>query len=268
MEDAWLGLGMKGYPDLPMNRGWMNSLRRLASSRTFRAFWPVLRTQHSPEFVRFCEDQLRLRADAPRLRFLDENDPSLELLGAEFAREWPHEVGRNADESLDQAGARYLRKRVASAFPLLPGQDGEPARPTTAWLILQGPIGHAPEEEPGLDFPLGLLTVTTPIGAAGADVPDPHADAELFLWIRRAYRSGRVGDCALREMMKVLSRHRESLGKKPVVRVRFPGDPDINLERDRDQWVSFFSTFDFKPASGSRATNEEDLILERTMTWT
>ncbi len=92
MEDAWLGLGMKGYPDLPMNRGWMNTLRRLAASATFRKFWPVLRTQHSPEFVRFCEEQLRLQADPPRLRPVSVGDPALRFLGAAFAREWPREV--------------------------------------------------------------------------------------------------------------------------------------------------------------------------------
>jgi hypothetical protein len=269
MEDAWLGLGMKGYPDLPMNRGWMNTLRRLAASATFRRFWPVLRTQYSPEFVRFCEEQLRLQAGPPRLAPVAPDDAAaLALLGAEFAREWPREVGRGADETLDEAGRRYLGVRVARATPLPAGTGGLAAIPA-AWLILQGPIEHDPGREPGLEFPLGLLAVTPTLKAAGAPDPDADADYELFLWIRRAHRSARAGDAALRGLMEQLEGRLGGAGATFRTRVRFPGDRLVNLDRDRDLWATFFSTFDFRIAPGrrSRGDREGSRILYRTLHW-
>lgn len=262
MEDGWLGLGMKGYPDLPMNRGWMNSLRRLAASATFRKFWPVLRAQHSPEFVRFCEEQLRLQVDPPRLRPLAAGDPALSLLGAEFAREWPREVGlpnagQPTAQGLDQAGTAYLERWIAAAIPY--GPADQPPLGHASWLITLGPIGHLPATEPGLEFPMGLLTVSKP---QGPPCDDPPADVELFLWVRRAHRSARVGDLALREMMRTVN----GAFQRPLrVRVRFPGDVEVNLEHDRDLWLNFFSTFDFKPALNVGQSIGGELILYRTL---
>jgi hypothetical protein len=43
-----------------MNRGWMNEFRRCARCATVRRLWPTLRGAFSREFVRFCEQELKL----------------------------------------------------------------------------------------------------------------------------------------------------------------------------------------------------------------
>ncbi len=99
----------------------------------------------------------------------------------------------------------------------------------------------------------------------GWPIPDTLADIELFLWIRRAHRSARVGDFALREMMRAVNGQFTNMNKPIRVRARFPEERGINLEHDRDLWVNFFSTFDFRPATGTRATDVGELVLYRIM---
>ena len=60
MESAWINLHLKGHSDLPMDHGWMNVFRRWTGTKAFHRLWPTMRSEFSPEFVKFCETQLHL----------------------------------------------------------------------------------------------------------------------------------------------------------------------------------------------------------------
>jgi hypothetical protein len=60
MEKAWFVAKLKGYPEHPMNRGWMNQFKRFARSKIFNKYWPAVRNTFSEDFLRFCEQELGL----------------------------------------------------------------------------------------------------------------------------------------------------------------------------------------------------------------
>ena len=60
MEQAWLGVKLEGYPEHPMNRGYLNVFRRCSSSRTIHRHWPTVRSSLNQEFVQFCVQELKL----------------------------------------------------------------------------------------------------------------------------------------------------------------------------------------------------------------
>ena len=92
MENAWVGLRMKGYSDLPMYRGWLGVFRRWASTEAVRRHWPSLRSEFGQGFVQFCETQLRLRAFTAAIRVHGDDGrvaKAVARLELEFRREWP-----------------------------------------------------------------------------------------------------------------------------------------------------------------------------------
>jgi hypothetical protein len=60
MEKAWIAVKLDGFPEHPTNRGWLNEFQRCAKSATLRRHWPTLRGAFNQEFVRFCEEVLKL----------------------------------------------------------------------------------------------------------------------------------------------------------------------------------------------------------------
>ena len=98
MEMTWLGAHLNGYHSHPMNRGWMNVLRRWTASEAFHRYWPMLRGDYSIDFVRFCERALNLTElpiKAVRLDCVQTvlgraalDGEVLRPLGREFFREW------------------------------------------------------------------------------------------------------------------------------------------------------------------------------------
>jgi hypothetical protein len=105
MENSWISLSLKRTSKLPVNRGWVNSFRRWVGTNTFRRAWPILRSEFSSDFVRFCEEQLhltaakpwssRLLAKYPKLKSDDLDRGAIDIMDAEFAREWPEEHREN-----------------------------------------------------------------------------------------------------------------------------------------------------------------------------
>ena len=107
MEYAWLGVRMEGYPEHPINRGWMNVFRRCAHSALLHRYWPALRGGFHQEFVRFFERELHLPDGSPATFPLGRDGSkivmdgtlrkpvtrTLKRLGREFAREWPGIAG-------------------------------------------------------------------------------------------------------------------------------------------------------------------------------
>ncbi|HXU81748.1 MAG TPA: hypothetical protein VN914_10155 [Polyangia bacterium] len=60
MEDVWIGCKLDTLWNHPLNLGWMNYFNRWARTPTFRMWWPVLKMQQGPGFIRFAEEQLEL----------------------------------------------------------------------------------------------------------------------------------------------------------------------------------------------------------------
>ena len=105
MEKAWMGVRLEGYPEHPMNRGWMNALRRVSRSKTLRRNWPIVRGGFDHEFVQFCERELGLPDGSPTPFRLVKNPAgefeisvagmpkvargAMRVLSREFQREWP-----------------------------------------------------------------------------------------------------------------------------------------------------------------------------------
>ena len=271
VENAWLGLGLDRRRTANIDRGWMNWLRRLTSTPSFRRFWPLLRAEYSPDFQSFCERLLRLDADDPRLvELIPSNDGlipegqfaevldgrissgvmQVQIIAAEFAREWPDFVRREVKNSsgvpLDRLGAQFIHDRVKKSAELeLAGQKLD-----AAWLIVQPPKGHLPKSEPGQDFIVGILII--------AAASDPFDGYDLFYWVRPAHRSSGIGEKIIMDkkivfLYKNMIKHYDNLIKhskrdgqelKPKIRVCYPASGDAWT---RSRWLNFFALYDFKP---------------------
>ena len=241
MEDAWLELGLSGQSNLPMNRGWINALRRWVGTAAFQLFWPVFRSQISPDFVRFLEDELHLATSKPTIRRLSEvkpqslQDDSLKILSAEFDREWPDGDARGRD--LDAL------KTNADSFQY----GGKPP----VWLLIRSPSGPKPSgtvAQPDDELPQGSF-----VGGVVMLLKDADPDAyELFAWVRRPHRASGLGTSAIGPLIdEILSQLKKDLAEKggtKILRVYYPksgeeGDNDM----ERERWMSFFALYDFHP---------------------
>ena len=241
MEDAWLELGLSGQSNLPMNRGWINALRRWVGTAAFQRFWPVFRSQISPDFVRFLEDELHLATSKPTIRRLSEvkpqslQDDSLKILSAEFDREWPDGDARGRD--LDAL------KTNADSFQY----GGKPP----VWLLIRSPSGPKPSgtvAQPDDELPQGSF-----VGGVVMLLKDADPDAyELFAWVRRPHRASGLGTSAIGPLIdEILSQLKKDLAEKggtKILRVYYPksgeeGDNDM----ERERWMSFFALYDFHP---------------------
>jgi hypothetical protein len=249
MEDAWLALGLRIYnTTLPMNRGWMNCFRRLTGTAAFRRFWPILRAEYSPEFVRFCEQQLRLATAGPRLERLNgASSPDVVAMATELAREWPDLFSsRKKQETLEQAGLRYVTRMIRT-----------PA--AKVWRVIEEPKATESTERPSGSITVGILAVVP--------LPDEEgrsktADYELLLWLRRAHRAMGIGSKVL-ELQEYTDVEEQILGReKKTLCVRYPrtmaspGD-----DRLRSQWSSFFALYDFEPPVGWQQRPGEEWAL-------
>ena len=150
MEKAWTAVKLEGFPEHPMNRGWMNQFRRCTSAETLRRLWPILRGGYANEFVRFCEEELMLPRQELEFTIYDASNEAhrraYRAIRDEFAREWTDSLA-SLDESFNgvekpPTGAPLPRSlRVADsgpsarAFRLCPGatetreSGGQTARP-------------------------------------------------------------------------------------------------------------------------------------------
>ncbi|HYH67524.1 MAG TPA: hypothetical protein VD866_22700, partial [Urbifossiella sp.] len=171
MEDTWMGLKLGGYRGLPVTRGWMSVFRRWAATDAVRRCWPALRVEFSQDFVKFCETELGLGYDTAAVRCTAAGTAfetaAVETLGAEYAREWPEQAS--------------LADRLNVAGKTWPG--GTAALPK--WLFVLAPDGptKVKVEDRADRFPCGI--------AFARVVPDDGRTHvyEVFIWIRRAYRS-------------------------------------------------------------------------------
>ncbi|WP_165074396.1 patatin-like phospholipase family protein [Paludisphaera rhizosphaerae] len=229
MENAWLGLSMQRTSALPLNRGWMNAFRRWAGSDAFRRAWPILRSEYSDQFVRFCEDELHLQTARPsaiRLEVgfdqLDDADgrkKALDLMDEEFARDWPDEH-RAERGVLDQA-----RKSLTV--------DGKPA----VWLMAQASSEYSEARQSPAPLYGGVILAVA-IGDA-ADAP-----VEIAVWVRPPYRQIGLGSICLSEVMAELD---PKLSGRLLL-TRYPDD-DPGEDQSYLSFLRFFSRYDFRPIS-------------------
>ena len=245
MEDTWLELGLKGRSDLPMNRGWMNTFRRWVEHRRRSSqLWPLFRPEYGTDFVRFCEEELHMRARPGGVRELlssraarDVRRESVDLLAEEFAREWPGEVAVDRD----------LRTLINRANDLEP--RGRPSR------LADRPVARAPQAVGQLagairqrDHPAGRVGSIEHGNATrrglrvlrlGSPAP-PRRRAG-----HRVHRAGsRRGDRAARAATR----------QQPcsTLRARYPkSGRDGDNDHERCCWLSFFALYDFQPVSPS-----------------
>ena len=271
MEDSWLSLGLKGHHDLPMDRGWMNVFRRWAGSRAFHRYWPALRPEFSPEFVKFCEDQLHLGHVAEPAYLLPGGSAfdsfegiSLRRLGEEFRREWPPRAGAVGDAD---PRSRDLEEMVRRARELeIPiGEGGE----APIWLIVQSPSGGASARDFDERFACGVVLVCACEDIEALRQRDParfERDAksyELFAWIRRPNRSTGLGSRSYESIRDDIARWLVGAsGGRPVqVVTRYP-KADLEGERDLElsMWKNFFSLYDFRPVRTPEGAAETILI--------
>ncbi len=256
MESSWMALRLNTYSALPMNRGWMNTCRRLAGSRAFRRLWPVLRSEFSSDFVRFCELQLNLTAAAPEAvrvgvamptsspitADFQEHWPAIQLLAQEFEREWP----------LDHAKKRGICDLIKRAVDL-----GLPELPV--WVIYQAPSDKAMAGDSKAKFPCGIIIAANFEDFPAQDDPDLNptgsgSKVELLVWVRRPHRSVGLGSrCLTRKLIENLRLEikaaRQTQGQPPGTPLwtRYPLPNPVDEDIEYRNWMVFFARYDFKP---------------------
>jgi hypothetical protein len=249
VEDAWISLGLKSRYDLPMDRGWLNVFRRWTSTATFRRLWPTLRSECSPDFVHFCEDELHMTAAEPDIHrvgagFAAETGfeaQAVAVLAEEYGIEWPAEArdGRGIRDWLDRSAALAADGRLP------------------AWLIVQAPSGPESADSSPDRFACGIVVA--------APSPDVEGVVDLLVWVRRPHRSVGLGSRCFRPALDVLRAELAAAhgGHAPRFRVRYPksgrgADTDIEL----GMWKGFFSLYDFRPLVQADAATSRETILE------
>ena len=183
MENAWIAVNLDAYSDHPLNRGWMNVIRRWINSGIFRTHWPAVRGEFSEGFVRFCETELNLTVPEPKVKWLevqggpDKDGRTMPLLGflkgveeldKEFMLEWPHIVRHEISDGRLGVGLIDMFKHACNHPP-------EPGKWPMAVLILPGetPNDGPPTSEPSY---YGLILAW----GSSDDV------VELVIWLRSA----------------------------------------------------------------------------------
>ena len=224
MEDAWVGLRMRGYRDLPMYRGWMSIFRRWAATDAVARHWPTLRVEFSQGFVRFCESELKLRAFSDAIIVRGDEpfvEASIERLDAVFAREWP-------DERL---GPASLRTRVLA--------DRSRAGKASLWLIVQSVSEPAGKLDPIHQYACGVAGLVKRDGGG----------LTLFIWIEPAYRATGIGGSCAKRFLKGVQVHLDADENPRDVFASFPGGASASEDNmDFELWKNFFARYDFKPA--------------------
>ncbi len=255
MENSWIALALKRTSALPMNRGWVNSFRRWAGTNAFRRAWPILRSEYSGEFVRFCEEQLHLIAAKPspvrlsstyeKLPEGDPNKQAIEILDGEFAREWPseHREHRGIIELINKA-------EISQEGPMI-------------WLLAQSPSGPKKAEDSPDRFACGVIL------AVRSEVPSNLATqcegqlepVELFIWVRRAYRSAGLGCNGLQGTLESIREELKMDNRTPPLWSRYPKAQVDDDELEFANFVRFLSRFNFRPLKDPGSQNCDCSIL-------
>jgi hypothetical protein len=257
MENAWIGLAMQRTSTQLIHRGWMNAFRRWVGSEAFRRSWPILRSEYSADFVRFCEEQLHLVTATPAAIRLEGSYDGLDgadalrrgidLIDAEFAREWPAEHRR-------QRGPKALLSRAT-----------RPGGAPLVWLIAQAPSGPEDAEQSPTPLACGIILAaesSLPVAVPGDG--DGRGPLEFFVWVRRPYRAAGLGSrCVLQVLPELEVALRGRDGRTPDLWALYPearpGDHDLEYSA----FLRFLSRFDFRPSEVHGARQARCSLLRR-----
>jgi predicted acylesterase/phospholipase RssA len=242
MENAWLAVHLEGYHAHPLNRGWMIAFHRWANSAVLRRHWLTVRGEFSRDFVRFCEQELRLDPGSPRAYAFDpaclRGEESWPALRLEFQQEWPRE--RPLDELIGEV--ENLGARLHGHCPV--------------WLVAPVPIADpTPDVWTPARYPAGVVLVWEP--------PDTATDYEVLVWLRGAYRNLGLGRECLNDLLpQIADLLLGADGQRTHLRVRLPGAARTGAadKLQRDRWLAFFFEFGFRKEPGAA-----DLILRRPL---
>ena len=268
MEKAWMGVRMEGYPEHPINRGWMNALRRVSRSKTLRRNWPIVRGGFDQEFVQFCERELGLPNGSPTpFRLLKNSeekfvisatgsstkvvDGAIRVLNREFMREWP--------------GIPDLSAMLQKA-QTLKLDDNEPA----AWIL----CSTRRDQSTGTDrptFPIGVILAWSNKGNRASS----GSEIEFFSWIRGPYRNMGIGhEClsyASPDRRRLFDKILDGLtpagtGKTASLIVRYPKTPRGSRIIEKKLWLNFHYTLDFRIKGAVDLESGVELKMQRTLT--
>jgi GNAT superfamily N-acetyltransferase len=237
MEDAWVGLRLRGYRDLPMYRGWMSIFRRWAATDAVGRLWPTLRVEFSQGFVQFCENELKLRAHSDAIA-VQGDEPfaiqSIKRLDGAFRREWPKEG----------LGPATLCTRVLS--------DRSRADKASLWLIVQSDSEPAGELDPESQYACGVAGLFNRDGGG----------FYLFVWIEPAYRAMGIGGICAKRILKAIEAYAAEVRLPQDVFACFPrGGSSSEDNMDFELWKNFFARYDFKAVEDTNGSQSQNGVV-------
>jgi hypothetical protein len=152
-----------------------------------------------------------------------------------------------------------VRERVTAAVTSIVSYT--PQNKPMVWLLDQSPSRLVKSKDSSDRFACGVILV------GPARFPDPtpaigqkFKPNELFIWVRRAYRSAGLGTSGLREAIDTIQEELRLSGKAPVLWARYPkvgaGDDDLEYA----SFFGFLSRFDFRRPEQSEAPNSEQRV--------
>ncbi len=238
MEMVWQLNDLSQNYTHPIQRGWISTMRRWTSMPEFQKIWPLVRSEYSQEFVRFCE------------RALNVNQPSILLEPIKLIKGAPthnHDDWMAMQREFGQEFLSYLQKKDASKIPIWKGKPEEylqaiaKVNEASYWLI-----GYSDPDQDN-----AMLSTPAPgrlkhiVGIVAIFDPVIHAEngeaksRELLLWIRGQYRMSGVGSVVFR-----LLQENGKLNEKLFARLPRSGSGHAE-QMQRAMWVQFMNDFDF-----------------------
>jgi hypothetical protein len=264
LEYAWLGVRMEGYPEHPINRGWMNVFRRCAHSALLHRYWPALRGGFHQEFVRFFELELHLPDGSPAAFALCRDASrnlingrsrkpvtrALERLGSEFAREWPAfpVLSKLVDAVIDSPLAGCDHK----AWLISTTRSGKPA--FACGVVLAW-------EVQALDW--------KSLGVAANPLRDSRqpGEVELFVWLRGPYRNVQIGRTCFAagapEKESPLEDLLKGLPTTTTLCTSYPASGSSGGDIEKKTWLNFFYHYEFRGAGQKDIEQGRGLLLRR-----
>ena len=264
MENAWIAVNLDAYSDHPLNRGWMNVIRRWINSGIFRTHWPAVRGEFSEGFVRFCETELNLAKPKPNVAWLQTDgappekegrmfiqrsdlETGCQKLNEEFLLEWPHVVRHEIRDGTLGVGLTDMFKHACKYPP-------EPGTWPMAVLIR---AGETPKDGPTTYEP-SYYGVILAWGSSDGVV-------ELVVWLRSAYRGLGLGG-AVKTTLEEVKKELKTL--KPggyTLRTRYPSDHRNESKKrwQRTLWTDFFQNQGFHRDDSDTDVNAPDTLIYR-----
>ena len=191
----------------------------------------------------------------------DPNKQAIEILDGEFAREWPseHREHRGIIELIDRAEG-------SKSVPLV-------------WLLAQSPSGPKKAEDSPDRFACGVILAVRskvpqnlPCECAGQSKSERSKDltgecakqlkpVELFIWVRRAYRSAGLGSSSLQETLPLIQTELAEDDRIPPLWSRYPKAQVNDDELEFATFLRFLSRFNFRPIKDSDSENRDCSIF-------